>query len=323
MSKPKSDGLSRRGFLASSLGAVTVAKIGCRGDDGAESSTKLGSGGSGGVTGGTGFGGAATGGTTGNLGSGGSTASAPTGNGGSQAQVGGNVTSPGGSGGIASTGGAATGGETTGTTSSSTGEQPTATGGTLADGGAHTDTSSDTETDTDSDTDTDIDANTATDSATGKVQLAAACGTYCGACPAYIATHSEDEQIQYSSPWGTCDGCLGGGRLAAHCRNCNIRLCALDKQDGARCTFCEELPCYRITNLINLGNYPHRQEYLPNLAKMRDMGVGEWVKYEDERWRCPKCRLPMAWYDMECVRCGEPRSASLFPVTTDTPRPYS
>ena len=29
----------------------------------------------------------------------------------------------------------------------------------------------------------------------GKVHLAAACGTYCGACPAYIATHSEDEQI--------------------------------------------------------------------------------------------------------------------------------
>ncbi len=28
----------------------------------------------------------------------------------------------------------------------------------------------------------------------GKVHLAAACGTYCGACPAYIAKHVEDKQ---------------------------------------------------------------------------------------------------------------------------------
>jgi hypothetical protein len=31
---------------------------------------------------------------------------------------------------------------------------------------------------------------------TGKEHLADACGTYCGACPAYIAKHSEDEQIK-------------------------------------------------------------------------------------------------------------------------------
>jgi hypothetical protein len=28
---------------------------------------------------------------------------------------------------------------------------------------------------------------------TDKEHLAAVCGTYCGACPAYIAKHSEDE----------------------------------------------------------------------------------------------------------------------------------
>ena len=30
----------------------------------------------------------------------------------------------------------------------------------------------------------------------GKEHLAAACGTYCGACPAYIAKHSEDMQMK-------------------------------------------------------------------------------------------------------------------------------
>ena len=111
-----------------------------------------------------------------------------------------------------------------------------------------------------------------------------------------------------------CDGCLSGGKLAGHCQNCDIRLCALKKQKDARCTNCEELPCNRLTNLINQGSYPHRQEYLPNLKKIREMGVEEWVKYEEERWSCPKCGQPVSWYDTKCVECGAPRSERLFPV---------
>jgi hypothetical protein len=170
----------------------------------------------------------------------------------------------------------------------------------------------------------------------GKVHLAAACGTYCGACPAYIAKHSEDDQIKMRlqkrfssrpmkaqkgippSNWMDgllCDGCLSGGKLAAHCQNCAIRKCAENKQNDSRCSDCEDLPCHRITNLINMGCYLHRKEYLPNLEKIREMGVQEWVKYEEERWRCPRCGLPMSWYDAECVGCGAPRSKRLFTLT--------
>ena len=163
--------------------------------------------------------------------------------------------------------------------------------------------------------------------------LAAACGTYCGACPAYLAKHGEDAEIKKKrqkisssgptkalkgippSNWMNgllCDGCLSGGQLAAHCQRCNIRLCALNKQKNSRCSDCEELPCNRITNLMNMGNYLHRDEYLPNLEKIREMGVQKWVQYEEERWRCPQCGLPMSWYDAECIGCGTKRSAQLF-----------
>jgi hypothetical protein len=265
MSKPKSDGLSRRGFLGSSLGAVTVVSIGCGSGDGTESSTELASGGSGGTTDGTRSGGAATGGTS--PASGGATVST-----GGTSEAGGSEPVTGGTpGNLGGASGAGTGGSAAGT---------------------------------------------------GKEHLAAACGTYCGACPSYNARHSEDEAIQRPNPWGDCDGCLAGGMLASHCQTCEIRLCALDKPNVTRCCDCAELPCHRITNLINFGNYPHRQEYLPNLALISEMGAEEWVRYEENRWRCPQCGLPMLWYDTECARCGEPRSASLFPVTDDTPRPY-
>jgi hypothetical protein len=169
----------------------------------------------------------------------------------------------------------------------------------------------------------------------GKVPLAAACGTYCGACPAYIAKHGDEKikmKLQKRSSSGPtkalkgippsnwmdgllCDGCLSGGKLAAHCQNCNIRLCALNKQNNLRCSDCKELPCYRITNLINMGDYLHRKEYLPNLKKIREMGVQEWIKKEEERWRCPQCSLPMSWYDAECAGCGKPRSKDVFPLS--------
>ncbi len=168
--------------------------------------------------------------------------------------------------------------------------------------------------------------------------LAAACGTYCGACPAYIAKHSESEQIKVrlqkrlsSGPtkalkgipdpsWMDgllCDGCLSGGMLAAHCQNCAIRKCAANKQNDSRCTDCEELPCYRITNLINMGGYLHRKEYLPNLKKIREMGVQKWVKYEQELWTCPNCSNSLSWYDPACSNCGAKRSEKLFSLGQD------
>jgi len=169
---------------------------------------------------------------------------------------------------------------------------------------------------------------------TDKEHLVAVCGTYCGACPAYIAKHSQDEQIKMklqkrfsSGPMKAlktipepswmdgilCDGCLSDGEIAAHCQSCAMKECAANKQNVTRCSDCEELPCYRITNMINTGLL-HRAEYLPNLEKIREMGVQEWVKYEEERWRCPRCGLPMSWYDAECVGCGAPRSKRLFPL---------
>ncbi len=167
-----------------------------------------------------------------------------------------------------------------------------------------------------------------------KGHLAAVCGTYCGACPVYIAKHSSDEEMKMrlqkrfsSKPINArktipdpgwmdgilCDGCLSGGQIASHCQSCSMKTCAANRQNVTRCSDCKELPCYRVTRMVNTGLL-HRAEYLPNIEKIREMGAQKWVQYEEERWRCPRCSLPMSWYDTECARCGEPRSEKLFPI---------
>ena len=161
---------------------------------------------------------------------------------------------------------------------------------------------------------------------TGKEHLVAVCGTYCGACFAYIAKNSQDEQIksklqkEFSSgpmklnmeSFG-CDGCLSDGKIAAHCQSCAMRKCAASKQNVTRCSDCTDFPCSLITNFNNDGRL-HHAELLENLRQIRKMGIQKWAKYEEERWRCPQCGLPMSWYDRECTGCGTPRSKRLFPL---------
>lgn len=168
----------------------------------------------------------------------------------------------------------------------------------------------------------------------GRSHLAASCGTYCGACPAYLSKHGEDhearskrQQLASSARssgneripdpnWMEgllCDGCVSGGEIPPHCRNCSIRNCAEGAPHGGNCAHCQELPCPHISALIETGLL-HRGEYMKNLAKIREMGVQEWLTSEQERWRCPRCGLAMSWYDAECIRCGEARSERLFPL---------
>jgi hypothetical protein len=157
------------------------------------------------------------------------------------------------------------------------------------------------------------------------VKLIAPCGLYCGACPMYIATQSKDEAKikgvmkqfgQANAPIEDmlCDGCIGGGRVAAFCRKCEITSCAAKKSPKTKvCADCPDLGCERITKFNNDGML-HHAEALPNLRQAGAMGLDKWVKLEKEKWSCPKCAAPIAWYDPACPKCGEKRSSRLFPL---------
>jgi len=159
-----------------------------------------------------------------------------------------------------------------------------------------------------------------------KEKLVAPCGLYCGACPMYLATKEKDEQKtkellqRFSGPNSKfaledlqCDGCIGGGRLASFCRKCNMRACAETKQKVTRCADCKEFPCSLITNFNNDGML-HHAEVLANCRQLREVGIKEWTKQQEERWSCPQCRANISWYDATCSRCGAKRSDRLFPL---------
>ncbi len=156
-------------------------------------------------------------------------------------------------------------------------------------------------------------------------KLVAPCGMYCGACSNYIATQQKDEKKiqELMKLYGKsnmpvedmlCDGCIAGGRVAVHCRKCEILDCASKKAPKTKlCSDCSDFACDRITKFNNDG-IPHHAEALSNLRQARSMGLNKWAKLEEEKWKCPKCKSPIAWFDPACPKCGEKRSDRLFPL---------
>jgi hypothetical protein len=58
----------------------------------------------------------------------------------------------------------------------------------------------------------------------------------------------------------------------------------------------------------------HHAELLDNLRNLQKMGIQAWTRHEQERWTCPECSNPLAWYDPACANCGTKRSEKLFPL---------
>ncbi|HHE39944.1 MAG TPA: DUF3795 domain-containing protein [Candidatus Cloacimonetes bacterium] len=91
-------------------------------------------------------------------------------------------------------------------------------------------------------------------------KIIAACGIVCSACPAYIATLNDDEELrmktaeQWSKMYGApisaddiyCVGCLvEEGRHIGHCAECDIRKCVMDKE-LLNCAYCDDYGCEKI-----------------------------------------------------------------------------
>ncbi len=164
-------------------------------------------------------------------------------------------------------------------------------------------------------------------------KLVAACGLYCGACEIYRAYHNgnkaklEEVRVGLNARGGTsftledmeCDGCTAEGKINAWCRNCGMRSCAQHKDAEKICSpGCGDYPCAQL-KAFSTDSMTHHHEIIGNLTRLHKVGLKKHAKQEAERWRCPKCKQPMSWYDKACLKCGEPRSNKLFKLEYDWP----
>lgn len=141
-----------------------------------------------------------------------------------------------------------------------------------------------------------------------KRELLSPCGLYCGVCAVFIAYRDGNEKFKErllgvyglsSTDQVRCRGCLSGERFL-YCDACPIRDCSSGRGYQG-CYQCEDWPCERVDNFpLPVG----KKVMLRAIPAWRELGTEEWVRSEEERYRCPHCGYGLFRGARRCRSCG-------------------
>ena len=119
-------------------------------------------------------------------------------------------------------------------------------------------------------------------------QLVAPCGMNCALCQAYQGKGL------------ACHGCGHGGERKA-CQNCSIQKCENKK---TFCFECTRYPCKRLKALDKRYRTKYHMSMLENLALIQANGLDEFVRQQNERYRCSSCGKLRTVRQDYCLYCA-------------------
>jgi hypothetical protein len=147
--------------------------------------------------------------------------------------------------------------------------------------------------------------------------LAGRCGMYCGACEIRRAYEDAGKlRVEVAQRFSClpaevrCNGCravhiVGWARDPEWGRNCRILHC-LKTQKLETCADCaQHSECDRWRTLSEECE-KRGIDLKENLRQMTGPGIDDWLKAQDERWRCQNCgqRVVASFEDPKCHHCG-------------------
>ena len=138
--------------------------------------------------------------------------------------------------------------------------------------------------------------------------LAAACGLFCGACNAYIATTEDPKRLtELAALFGLaeaairCEGCRSSVK-GPYCSVCKMAACTAERGIDF-CVECEAYPCEDLKQFQ--AEAPHRLDLWGNLSRIGEVGWSQWIRDVRETYRCASCGTINSAYDAACRACGE------------------
>lgn len=124
--------------------------------------------------------------------------------------------------------------------------------------------------------------------------LIAPCGMNCGLCIGHLREKKP------------CSGCfkIDDENKPQYCRSCKIANCdLLAKTESGFCFDCEKFPCVRLKNLDKRYRTKYRMSMTENLAYIKDHGLDEFVKNEQDKWKCKVCGAGLCVHRNFCLNC--------------------
>lgn len=130
-----------------------------------------------------------------------------------------------------------------------------------------------------------------------KSSMIAPCGMNCALCLAYHRAKNR------------CHGCISPGvPKANHCITCSIKNCKeLSESSSKYCFSCKKYPCSRIRNIDKRYRTKYGMSMIENLNSIKKLGIREFIKFEKQKWTCPKCGNIICVHKGSCLACGKDR----------------
>jgi ribosomal protein L32 len=122
----------------------------------------------------------------------------------------------------------------------------------------------------------------------------------------------------------TCLGCNKEGSKPESCKRCIINNCEEKKgNDKQLCYQCSKYPCKRLKALEKRYSTKYGESLFENFERIKTVGIREYVKEADKKWRCKECGEYVCVHRAICLHCGAknpryPEKSNKEDVRTDT-----
>jgi len=130
-------------------------------------------------------------------------------------------------------------------------------------------------------------------------ELVAPCGMNCAICSGYLALKHEMKTKGIRMPY--CKGCRPRGKICAFLK----KKCELLLNNKVRfCYECKNFPCDKLLHLDKRYRTYFRMSMVENLKTIKEEGIQEFLKMEEEKWKCPECGGVICCHNGICFSCS-------------------
>lgn len=132
-------------------------------------------------------------------------------------------------------------------------------------------------------------------------ELLTPCGMNCGLCRRYLAyargIPEEKGKVIH------CQGCIPLNK------NCFLKKGCKKLQNSAVkfCFECENIPCQNLDRLVRRYIKLYDMNLLENLRDLKEKGPSEFLKVQEEKYKCPHCGDIVSVHSGNCWTCGHKR----------------
>ena len=127
-------------------------------------------------------------------------------------------------------------------------------------------------------------------------KLVACCGNNCGTCVAFFGYTMSGKKRKHS-----CDGCWSRGGLCAFIKK---KCKKLAKNQVQYCFECSDFPCINLKTLDKGYKEKYGISVVDNLKFIIANGMDEFLKSEQEKWKCPTCGGVICVHTKKCYTCN-------------------